>query len=244
MKKNLLVTGGSNGIGRETVYQAAKLGYRVFFTYFKSRAKALKIKEKIDTSGGECFCIKVNLNSEKDIKKLFNFIKKKSGSLDYLVNNAGLKVSRKKFKNLKMSLIKKSYDINVFSIYNCILKAVKIMRKGPSWKCIVNITSTAAKFGGINLSHYAPAKAAIENLTLGLSKELSNQKIRVVNISPGIISSGKKTKKNYFEKKNILNSIPNKRLGKPLDVAKSILWVISDEANYVNGTTITVSGGR
>ena len=111
---------------------------------------------------------------------------------------------------------------------------------GNKWKCIVNLSSTAAKFGGNCFTHYAPTKAAIENLTIGLSKELAKNKIRVVSVAPGVIDNKIENRRNI----KIIESIPNKRLGKPDDVANLIFWLISDDAEYVNGTNVTISGGR
>ena len=101
------------------------------------------------------------------------------------------------------------------------------------------MSSTAAKYGGKNFTHYAPTKAAIENLTIGLSRELVDKKIRVLSVSPGVISTKLQNTKN----KKLINSIPAGRLGTPR-IAKLILWLDSKDAEYINGTTITISGGR
>jgi NAD(P)-dependent dehydrogenase (short-subunit alcohol dehydrogenase family) len=118
-------------------------------------------------------------------------------------------------------------------------------KKSKEWKTIINISSTAAKFGGINFTHYAPTKAALENLTYGLSRELSENKIRVVNVAPGIIDTRNlKIKSSKADFQKIIATIPNKRLGSPKDVANLIEFLIDEKSNYINGTTITISGGR
>ena len=120
-----------------------------------------------------------------------------------------------------------------------IKQSLKIMNNKKDWTTIINISSTAAKFGGQFFTHYAPTKAAIENLTVGLSKELAKYKVRVLSVAPGVIDT-----KPENRNKSIINSIPNGRLGKPIEVAKLIIWLNSKAAEYINGTTITIAGGR
>lgn len=234
--KTILITGGSSGIGKALVYLAVKKGYYVIFTYNKKRISALKIKKKLK----KCLAIKVDFLKNNSVTNLFKILIKKKLTIDCVINNAAFNVKRKKFLNLNIDEVKKIYKVNVFSIYEIIKNYIKLMPKNKSWKTIVNISSTAAKFGGRLYTHYAPTKAAIENLTLGLSKELAKKYIRVLCVAPGIISSKLENREN----KKILKSIPNGRLGTPDEVAKLVLWLISDEAEYINGTTITISGGR
>ena len=114
------------------------------------------------------------------------------------------------------------------------------MKKKKKWNSIINMSSTAAKFGGKDFTHYAPTKAAIENLTIGLSREFVKKKIRVLSVAPGVIS----TKLENIRNKKLISSIPMGRLGTADDVARLILWLDTEEAEYINGTTITISGGR
>jgi NAD(P)-dependent dehydrogenase (short-subunit alcohol dehydrogenase family) len=235
--KTILITGGSSGIGKALVYLAAKKGYYVIFTYNQKKNSAFNIKKKL---GKNCLAIKVNFLKDNAVNNLFKILIKKKLRIDYVVNNAAFNVKRKKFLDLSIDEVKKIYKVNVFAIYEIIKHCIRLLPKNKNWKTIINISSTAAKFGGRLYTHYAPTKAAIENLTLGLSKELAEKKIRVLCVAPGIISS----KLENIENKKILKSIPNGRLGTPDEVAKLVLWLISDEAEYINGTTITISGGR
>ena len=157
-----------------------------------------------------------------------------------MVNNAAYDVERKKFEKIKLEEIKKIYEVNVFAVYDIINKTIKFMEKKKKWNSIINMSSTAAKYGGRNFTHYAPTKAAIENLTIGLSRELVDQKIRVLSVSPGVIS----TKLQNIKNKKLMNSIPQGRLGTANEVAKLILWLDSQDAEYINGTNITISGGK
>lgn len=235
--KTILITGGSKGIGKCVVNQALSKDYKVIFTYNKNKKISDQICKKYP---GKCIAVKVDLAKEKDRENLFRFLKKKKIKIDCLINNAAFDVKRKKFSNLKLDEIKKIYEINVFAVYDLINKSLKIIKKNNKWKTIINLSSTAAKFGGKFFTHYAPTKSAIENLSIGLSRELSNNKIRVVCVAPGVIDNKIENRQN----KSILSSIPNLRLGRADEVAKLIIWLISEDAEYINGTTVTISGGR
>jgi 3-oxoacyl-[acyl-carrier protein] reductase len=235
--KTILITGGSKGIGKCVVEEAIKNNYRVVFTYNKSKKAAIELCKKYKD---KCFAVKVDLGLESDRNKLFQFIKKNKITIDCLVNNAAFDVKKKKFNNIKISEIKKIYEVNVFAVYDVIKQSLKYMKNKKEWKSIINLSSTAAKFGGQFLTHYAPTKAAIENLTIGLSKELGGKKIRVLCVAPGVIDTKLDNRKNT----NILKTIPNSRLGTPKEVAKLIIWLASNEAEYINGTTVTIAGGR
>jgi 3-oxoacyl-[acyl-carrier protein] reductase len=234
--KTILITGGSKGIGRCVVEEAVNNNFKVIFTYNKSKKMADQICKEFK---GRCIAFKTNLGIQKDRNKLFQNLKKKKIKIDCLVNNAAFDVKRKKFKNIELSEIKKIYEVNVFAIYDLIKQSLKIMNNKKDWTTIINISSTAAKFGGQFFTHYAPTKAAIENLTVGLSKELAKYKVRVLSVAPGVIDT-----KPENRNKSIINSIPNGRLGKPIEVAKLIIWLNSKAAEYINGTTITIAGGR
>ena len=162
-----------------------------------------------------------------------------------MVNNAAQRFEKKSFEKLDINTVIKNFDINVFGVYRCCLASIKLMKKNS---LIINMSSTAAKFGGNNLTHYAPTKAAIENLTIGLSRDLSKFNIRVVNVSPGIIDTKNMRQTNGINSKlqikELSSTIPSQRIGNSQEVAKVILWLNSKEASYINGTTITVNGGR
>lgn len=234
--KTILITGGSRGIGRCVVEEALNNNFKVIFTYNKNKKKADQICKKFK---GRCISFKANLEIPNDRKKLFQNLRKRKIKIDCLINNAAFNVKRKKFNNIKLSEIKKIYEVNVFAVYDLIKQSIKIMNNRKNWTTIINISSTAAKFGGQFFTHYAPTKAAIENLSIGLSKELAKFKIRVLCVAPGVIDT-----KPENRKKSIIKSIPNGRLGSPIEVAKLIIWLNSKAAEYINGTIITIAGGR
>lgn len=238
--KSILITGGSSGIGKALVELSLKNKYKVFFTYLNNEKVAKLLSQRKN-----CFAIKANLASDNDVTKIFSFIAKKVKKIDCIVNNASQTFKKKRFQDLDIKEIKNNFDVNVLGTYRICLKAIKYLKKNS---LIINITSTAAKFGGNMLTHYAPTKAAIENLTIGLSRDLSNLKIRVVNVSPGIINTvNMKTTNKIKTRKDIENlnsTIPSGRLGTAREVAEVIIWLNNKEASYINGTTLTINGGR
>ena len=171
--KTILITGGSKGIGKSVVNYALSKNYRVIFTYNKNKKFSNQICKKYPE---RCMAFKVDLSKKKDRYKFFKFLNQKKINIDCLINNAAFDVKRKKFSNLKLTEIKKIYEVNVFAVYDIISKSLKFMKRGKNWKSIINLSSTAAKFGGRFFTHYAPTKSAIENLSIGLSKELSKYK--------------------------------------------------------------------
>tara|TARA_Y100000590_G_scaffold458742_1_gene614116 strand:+ start:8668 stop:9414 length:747 start_codon:yes stop_codon:yes gene_type:complete len=243
--KTILITGGTSGMGKSILELLSSKGFKVVFTYYKRDKEARKLVNNLRKSNKNIYSFKINLEKHKDIDKLFTFAKKKLKNIDCLINNAAFFVERKKFESLNLNHVKQVMDINYFAVFRlCQLFAIS-NRKNKDWKTIINISSTAAKYGGIEFTHYAPTKAAIENLTKGLSRELAHKKIRVLSIAPGIIDTRdlfKKEKKSTINK--MLSSIPNKRFGHSIEVANLVNYLIDKKSEYINGTTITISGGR
>ena len=243
--KTILITGASSGIGKSILELLASEGHNIIFTYNRRRSVANKLVKKLRKKNNKIFSYKIDLEKHREIDKLFSFVSKKFKKVDCLINNAAYFVQRKNFEDLSLNHAKKVMDINYFAVFKLCQLFTKLNKKNNHWKSIINITSTAAKFGGLKFTHYAPTKAALENLAIGLSRELSSKKIRVLNIAPGIIDTRNllfKGKKSNINK--IISTIPSQRLGQPIEVANLVNFLIDDNSNYINGTTITISGGR
>lgn len=239
MKGVVLVTGGSQGIGRACVKALVEKGYHVCFSYLNN-------KEKADETLDQCHepshvkAIQCDSRNKDDLEAFFKEAQDWGLPLVGLVNNAGISGTRQPFDQVSSEDIENIFKTNVFgSFYACQI-AFEALTEGA---CIVNISSLVAVAGGYRLAAYAASKAAINTLTLSLSKEFANRKVRVNAISPAIIE----TDKNVFDedkKMNAVQNIPLGRLGTPEDVAKAVLWLLSDESSYVTGVVLPVTGGK
>ena len=245
-KKVLIVTGGSRGIGAATSLRAAQIGYSVCINYEKSSKNANQVVREINFKGGKAIAVQADISSAKEVERLFKTTEIELGALSALVNNAGISGPRSKLIDLNISEIKHIFEVNLLGYFYCAKEAIKRMSRssGGQGGAIVNISSQAAKFGGNGLTPYAASKAAINNFTLSLSREVALEGIRVNAVSPGIIE----TDQHDFSNESVLNNkkkeIPVGRLGTPQEVANAILWLLSDKAAYVTGALLPVTGGR
>jgi NAD(P)-dependent dehydrogenase (short-subunit alcohol dehydrogenase family) len=246
--KLVLITGGSRGIGAETALLAAQKGWDVVITYRSKIAAAEAVVKKIITLGQRALAIKVDLAREQDIYALFKTVDKEFGRLDALVNNAGVITVISAFVDMSPARIRDVFNVNVVGAFICAQEAVKRMAhsSGGQGGGIVNLSSAAARIGAPNeFIDYAASKGAIDTLTTGLSKEVGGEGIRVNAVRPGLIitdmhaDAGDKDRPEKFK-----HAIPMQRAGKPSEVASAIVWLISDEASYVSGACLDVSGGR
>ena len=245
-KKVLIVTGGSRGIGAATSLRAAQIGYSVCINYEKSSKNANQVVREINFKGGKAIAVQADISSAKEVERLFKTTEIELGALSALVNNAGISGPRSKLIDLNISEIKHIFEVNLLGYFYCAKEAIKRMSRssGGQGGAIVNISSQAAKFGGNGLTPYAASKAAINNFTLSLSREVALEGIRVNAVSPGIIETDQHDFSDELVFENIKKEIPIGRLGTPQEVANAILWLLSDKAAYVTGALLPVTGGR
>jgi NAD(P)-dependent dehydrogenase (short-subunit alcohol dehydrogenase family) len=242
MKKVLLVTGGGRGIGAATARLAAERGYAVCINYLRDAA-AEKLAKEI---GG--IAVAADVSVEADVVRLFETIDAKLGRIGALVNNAGVVDKGSRVEAISAARLQRMFGINVYGSFLCAREAIKRMSKrhGGTGGAIVNVSSIAARLGGSGeYVDYAAAKGAIDTFTIGLAKELGPDGIRVNAVRPGIInteihaSSGDPARL-----ARIGATAPLGRYGEPEEIARTILWLLSDEASYTTGALLDVSGGR
>ena len=239
----MLITGGSRGIGAATARLAAARGYKVCINYTAAREAAESLAREI---GG--IAVRADVSSETDVVNLFQACDQRLGKLKVLVNNAGIVDVSARVDELTAARINRMFAINVTGSFLCAREAVKRMSRkhGGGGGSIVNISSVAARIGSPAMYvDYAASKAAIDTLTLGLSKEVGAEGIRVNAIRPGVIRTEIHASGGDPERaERIGASAPLGRPGDPEEIARSILWLASDEASYVTGAILDVSGGR
>jgi NAD(P)-dependent dehydrogenase (short-subunit alcohol dehydrogenase family) len=246
--KVVIITGGSRGIGRATALAAAARGYRVVVAYASNKAAADEVVAAIEAKNGKAIAVKCDVGEEGDILRLFEAADK-FGTLGALVNNGGI-VGKSGVRVDEMSAerIQRVMAVNVTGSILCAREAVKRMstRHGGKGGVIVNISSVAAKLGSANTYvDYAASKGAIDTFTVGLAQEVAGEGIRVAGIRPGLIDTDIHASGGEPDRAHRLaHMVPMKRVGRAEEIANAVVWLLSDEASYVTGTTLDVSGGR
>ncbi len=242
-----IVTGGSRGIGRATAISAAARGYRVCVGYASNEAAARDVVAAIEASNGKAIAVKCDVGVESDILALFEAADK-FGTLGALVNNAGIVGVTSRVEDMTAERIARIMAVNVTGTILCAREAVKRMstRRGGQGGVIVNLSSVAAKLGSPNTYvDYAASKGAIDSFTVGLGLEVANEGIRVAAIRPGLIDTDIHASGGDPDRAHRLSSsVPMKRVGTADEIANAIVWLMSDEASYVTGAILDVSGGR
>jgi len=247
-KKVVLITGGSRGIGAETAILAASKGWYVCISYKSKKEEAMNVVSHIERDGGRALAVQADIRLEGDIVRLFQETDNNFGRLDALVNNVGIVAKQSKLIDMDAARIQDVLNVNVLGSFLCSREAIKRMSKEQGGKggVIVNLSSAAARLGSPNeFIDYAASKGAIDSMTLGLSKEVAEEGIRVNAVRPGLIETEMHADAGDINRPEKLKEfIPMKRAGSAQEVAQSIVWLISSEASYVNGALLDVAGGR
>jgi len=248
MKKVIVITGASRGIGAATARLAAARGYAVCVNYLKNRAAADAVVAEIEANGGRALAVAADVAVEAQVVELFETVDRQLGTLTALVNNAGILETQMRVEDMDAARLTRVFAANVTSCFLCSREAVRRMstRHGSSGGAIVNVSSAAARLGSAGeYVDYAASKGAVDTLTLGLAREVATEGIRVNAVRPGFIytdihaSGGEPGRVD-----RIKDTVPMKRGGRPEEVAAAILWLLSDEASYATGTFIDLAGGR
>jgi NAD(P)-dependent dehydrogenase (short-subunit alcohol dehydrogenase family) len=237
-----VVTGGSRGIGAATCLRLARAGHRVVVGYQHSAAAARDIAGAVAAEGGQALAVRVDTSVEDDVVSLFDTAVAELGPVTGLVNNAGITSPMSRLADLRADDLRRVVDVNIVGAFLCARQAARVMTEGGA---IVNVSSGAATLGSPReYIHYAASKAAVDALTIGLSKELAAEGIRVNGVAPGFIDtdihliSGDPNRA-----ENVVSRIPIGRLGTPDEIAEAIAWLLSPASSYATGTTIRVTGG-
>ncbi|MCX7146894.1 MAG: SDR family oxidoreductase [Sulfuritalea sp.] len=248
VKKVLVVTGGGRGIGAAIARLAAQRGYAVCLSYLSKRDAAGEVVASIAAEGGVALSVQADVAVEADVVRLFKQVDSSLGRVTALVNNAGILEQQSRVEDMDAARISRVFATNVIGSFVCAREAVRRMssRHGGVGGAIVNLSSRAARLGSPNeYVDYAASKGAIDTFTVGLAKEVAAEGIRVNAVSPGIIHTDIHASGGDPDRvERMKDAIPMKRGGTPEEVARAVLWLLSDEASYITGASIDVSGGR
>lgn len=239
MKKTIIVTGGSRGIGREIVIQLAKSGYQVVLNYCKSEKLAQDLKKELAAENIYIETVKADVSKREEVKQLVNYTLQKFGKIDVLVNNAGID-EVKLFTDITDDNWNEMINVNLYSVFCVTQEVVKEMIKNK-FGCIINISSVWGLVGASCETHYAVSKAGIDGMTKSLAKELGPSGIRVNSIAPGCIQTDMNKGLTQEDMIQLKNETPLGKLGLPIDIAKCIKWLVEDE--FTTGQVISINGG-
>lgn len=241
--KVAIVTGASKGIGAAIAESLAAEGASVIVNYSTSKEGADHVVAEITRKGGKAAAVQANMSDESDIKRLFSETLKKFGKLDVLVNNAGV-YEFVPLENTTPELFHKMFNVNVLGLLLASKEAAKCF--GNSGGSIVNISSVASTAAVPTASIYSATKAAVNAITRCLGAELGPRKIRVNAVDPGIVETEGTQTGGFLEgdfRKEVETHTPLGRIGKPQDIAPAVVFLASDDASWITGETLSISGG-
>ncbi|MET7639655.1 SDR family oxidoreductase [Streptomyces sp. NPDC005438] len=241
MEPVTVVTGGGRGIGAAVCERLARDGHDVVLGYRSDAASAEEVARRVRDVGRRCLPVEVDTADEAAVERLFDRAAT-LGPLTGLVNNAGVSGPVGPLAEADAQGMRRALDVNVLGYLLCARRAVREMADGGGG-AIVNISSAAATLGSPGeYVHYAAAKAAVDAMTMGLSKEVADQGIRVNCVAPGVIWTGFHADPERPAKQ--APGIPMGRAGQPAEVAAAVSWLLSPDASYTTGAVLRVAGGR
>ncbi len=235
----VVVTGGSRGIGAEIVKTLANENYKVILNYNNSKEQAEKIQQELLEQGKQIEIIKADVSKKEEAEKLIQFSLNKFNKIDVLINNAGIS-QEGLFTDVTEEEWQKIINTNLNSVFYCTQQALKYMIQKQQG-CIINISSIWGETGASCEVAYSTTKAAINGMTKALAKEVGPSNIRVNAIAPGIIDTDMNKKLTIEELEQIKEEIPLNKIGKAIDIAKCVKWLVEDE--YTTGQIISINGG-
>ena len=248
MSKVILVTGGSRGIGRATAILAGRRGWAVGVNYVGNADAAAETVAAVEGAGGRALAVRGDVAVEADVLAIFDATRAAFGPLDGLVNNAGIVAPGLPLAEMDVARMRRVFETNILGAYLCAREAARRLSRsrGGQGGVIVNVSSAAARLGGPNeYVDYAGSKGALDALTIGLSKELGPEGVRVNAVRPGLIDTEIHASGGKPDRAKIMGATtPLGREGTAEEVAEAIIWLLSDASSYVTGALLDVAAGR
>lgn len=239
--KNVLVTGGSRGIGAEICKVLASFGLKVWINYRSNPKLADNLKAQIEADGGNAAVVKFDATNEEDFIAAINLIIQSDGELSYLVNNAGI-TNDKLALRMSVDDFNSVIDANLKSAFIGCKEALKVMSK-KRFGSVVNVASIVGEMGNAGQTNYAASKGGMIAMSKSFAKEGASRNVRFNSVTPGFIATDMTDALSDEIKANYSANIPLKRFGEAKEVATAIAFLLSDYASYITGDTLKINGG-
>lgn len=248
MDRVLLVTGGARGIGAAAARLAAGRGYAVAVNYERARDRAETLVEEIEGAGGRATLVQADVSKEDQVVRMFAEVDRRLGRLGALVNSAGISMAGTRVADFEQARLERLFAVNVIGTMLCCREAVRRMAtsRGGQGGAIVNVSSMAAPTGGRpERCAYAASKGAVDSFTIGLAKEVAQDGIRANALRPGMTMTDMTdaVRRDPELRAKVASTIAMNRCAEPEEMARPILWLLSDEASFISGAALDASGG-
>ncbi|MCB2129694.1 MAG: SDR family oxidoreductase [Rhodobacteraceae bacterium] len=248
MRRVALITGASDGIGQEAARQFAAAGWDVAVHFNRNREGAETAARSVRDAGGTAAILQADLSDPANAQALMAAFRAAFPRMDALINNAGIVDAASRVEDMTPERLNRMFAVNLTTPFLLAGLAARQMSTlhGGQGGAVVNVSSVAARLGaGGQFVDYAAAKAGLDALTRGLADEVAREGVRVVSLRPGIVATGIHAKGGQPDRvARLSDAIPMGRAGTATEVARAILWLASEDASYVTGTTLDISGGR
>lgn len=246
--RSVIVTGGSRGIGAAAALRCAEAGWAVGVNYTRDATAAEAVVARIRAAGGRAVALQADVADDAQVQRLFAQADAQLPPLFGLVNNAGVVDLPARVDTMSPARLQRMFAVNVFGSFYCAREAVKRLstRHGGRGGAIVNVSSAAARIGAPGqYVDYAAAKGAIDTFTVGLAREVATEGIRVNAVRPGIIETDIHASGGLPDRAaQMAPNVPMQRAGSADEVARAIVWLLSEAASYSTGAVVDVTGGR
>ncbi|MDY6134881.1 3-oxoacyl-ACP reductase FabG [Campylobacter lanienae] len=239
--KNVLVTGGSRGIGAEICKVLASFGLKVWINYRSNPDIADALKAQIEADGGSAAVVKFDATNEAEFIEAINLIVQSDGELSYLVNNAGI-TNDKLALRMSVDDFNSVIDANLKSAFIGSREALKVMSK-KRFGSVVNVASIVGEMGNAGQTNYSASKGGMIAMSKSFAKEGASRNVRFNSVTPGFIATDMTSEVSDEIKANYSANIPLKRFGEPSEVANAVAFLLSDYASYITGDTLKINGG-
>ena len=236
-----LVTGATRGIGKNIALTLAKNGYDIAINYRTENEELSKLKKEIEEKNVKCLPVKGDVSNFEECESLVKETVQELGSIDVLVNNAGI-TKDMLIMRMKKEDFEQVIDVNLVGTFNVTKNVIPYMMKARKGN-IVNISSVVGISGNAGQTNYSASKAGIIGFTKSLAKEVASRNIRVNAVAPGFIETSMTEVLKDEVKEEIIKNIPLKRIGKAEDVANVVKFLVSEDASYITGQVINIDGG-